>query len=106
MTPLGLIADDLTGVLDSAAQVTGGIGAIPVLLRAEVTAPPGSYALDLTCREGSEPEAIRRVLLTAGRLGGGAIAFKKIDSRLRGRWQRNSRRPPATMARLLISTES
>lgn len=86
MTPLGLIADDLTGALDSAAQFTGRFGAVPVLLRPEAVTPPGSFALDLNCRDGSEAVAVSRARATAGRLGGADIAFKKIDSLLRGHW--------------------
>ena len=86
MTRLGLIADDLTGALDSGAQFTGQFGAIPVLLRPDAMLPPGSFALDLNCRDGSELDAVYRARSTAGQLGAADIAFKKIDSLLRGHW--------------------
>ncbi|MGC2788394.1 MAG: hypothetical protein WA397_32075 [Roseiarcus sp.] len=39
MTTLRLIADDLTGALDTAAQFTGRIGPLPVLLDQTTAAP-------------------------------------------------------------------
>jgi uncharacterized protein YgbK (DUF1537 family) len=81
-----LIADDLTGALDSAAQFSGEVGPLPVLLDHETTPPAGSFVLDLACRDGSQAQALARVRATAGRLPGADVAFKKIDSLLRGHW--------------------
>jgi D-threonate/D-erythronate kinase len=85
MTTLRLIADDLTGALDTAAQFTGRIGPLPVLLDRTTTAPEGSYALNLSCRDSDERIA---VACTRDSLGcySGDLAFKKIDSLLRGHW--------------------
>lgn len=58
MTILRLIADDLTGALDTAAQFTGRIGPLPVLLGRTISAPEGSYVLNLFCRDGDEKWAI------------------------------------------------
>ena len=55
MTILRLIADDLTGALDTAAQFTGRTGPLPVLLDQTTAAPEGSYAVNLSCRDGDRP---------------------------------------------------
>lgn len=86
MTILRLIADDLTGALDSAAQFTDTLGPLPVFLNSKVAPPAGSFVLDLACRDLAEAEAIARTATTAHHLEGADIAFKKIDSLLRGHW--------------------
>ena len=58
MTILRLIADDLTGALDTAAQFTGLIVPLPVLLDRTTAKPEASYALDLSCRDGEEAGAV------------------------------------------------
>ncbi|MGC2782352.1 MAG: hypothetical protein WA397_00635 [Roseiarcus sp.] len=58
MMILRLIADDLTGALDTAAQFTGRIGPLPVLLDPTTAAPEGSYALNLSCRDGDQKTAV------------------------------------------------
>ncbi|BDG70443.1 four-carbon acid sugar kinase family protein [Roseomonas fluvialis] len=79
---LRLIADDLTGALDSAAELTGLCGAVPV--RWHDVAPTGSVAIDAGTREASRDAAVARLRTVAPALRGGDIAFKKIDSLLRG----------------------
>jgi D-threonate/D-erythronate kinase len=86
MTTLRLIADDLTGALDTAAQFTGRIGPLPVLLDATVGAPQGSYVLDLSCRDGDEKTAVALTRDSLRCYSGADLAFKKIDSLLRGHW--------------------
>jgi D-threonate/D-erythronate kinase len=86
MTTLRLIADDLTGALDSAAQFTGRIGPLPVLLDPTVGAPQGSYVLDLSCRDGDEKTAVALTRDSLRCYLGADLAFKKIDSLLRGHW--------------------
>lgn len=86
MSTLRLLADDLTGALDSAAQFTGVIGPLPVVLNPASAPPTGSFVLDLACRDRSEGEAASQTASTAHHLEGGDIAFKKIDSLLRGHW--------------------
>jgi D-threonate/D-erythronate kinase len=86
MTILRLIADDLTGALDTAAQFTGRIGPLPVLLDRTIGAPEGSYALNLSCRDGDEKTAVALTRDSLSCFSGADIAFKKIDSLLRGHW--------------------
>ncbi|MBY3163926.1 four-carbon acid sugar kinase family protein [Rhizobium laguerreae] len=86
MTTLRLIADDLTGALDSAAQFTGSLGSLPVLTSVAVAAVPGSFVLNLSCRDGAETAAIERARAARTAFVGADIAFKKIDSLLRGHW--------------------
>ena len=86
MTTLRLIADDLTGALDTAAQFTGRIGPLPVLLDRMTAAPEASYALNLSCRDGDERTAVACTRDSLGCYSGADVAFKKIDSLLRGHW--------------------
>jgi uncharacterized protein YgbK (DUF1537 family) len=86
MTTLRLIADDLTGALDTAAQFTGRIGSLPVLLDRMTAAPEASYALNLSCRDGDERTAVACTRDSLGCYSGADIPFKKIDSLLRGHW--------------------
>jgi uncharacterized protein YgbK (DUF1537 family) len=86
MTTLRLIADDLTGALDTAAQFTGAIGPLPVLLDQKTAPPEGSYALDLSCRDGDENTALACTRDSLRFYSGADLAFKKIDSLLRGHW--------------------
>lgn len=85
MTTIRLIADDLTGALDTAAQFTSHLP-LPVLLRRESPYPSGSFALDLSCRDGTEADAVASARASLPCFLGSAIAFKKIDSLLRGHW--------------------
>ena len=86
MTTLRLIADDLTGALDTAAQFTGRIGPLPVLLDRATAAPEASYALNLSCRDGDEKTAVACTRDSLHCYSGADLAFKKIDSLLRGHW--------------------
>jgi D-threonate/D-erythronate kinase len=86
VTTLRLIADDLTGALDSAAQFTGRMGPLPVLLDRTIAAPEGTYVLDLSCRDGGEEQAVAATRETIGCFSGADLAFKKIDSLMRGHW--------------------
>lgn len=86
MTTLRLIADDLTGALDSAAQFTGSLGPLPVLTSVDVAEVTGSFARNLSCRDGAAAIAIERARATRAAFASAHIAFKKIDSLLRGHW--------------------
>jgi D-threonate/D-erythronate kinase len=86
MTILRLIADDLTGALDTAAQFTGRIGPVPVLLDRMTAAPEGSYALNLCCRDRDQETAVARTRDSLRCYADADVAFKKIDSLLRGHW--------------------
>jgi len=87
MTQLRLVADDLTGALDAAAQFVTPRRAIPVFLNGRLPASlPADFAIDGGTREkdGASAAAVgasHAALLAAGP---GAIAFKKVDSLLRG----------------------
>lgn len=79
---LRLLADDLTGALDSAARFVPLTGPLPVVWDdGEV---PGSAAVDSGTRDLPEDAARTRVAQLASLLQGADIAFKKIDSLLRG----------------------
>jgi uncharacterized protein YgbK (DUF1537 family) len=83
MTPvLRLIADDLTGALDTAAEFAALCGPVPV--RREAAATRGSLALATATREAPPAVAIARAAEAAPVLRGADIAFRKLDSLLRG----------------------
>lgn len=85
VTSLRLLADDLTGALDTAAELVGITalvhafwhGAIPSVL-------PENAALDSGTRELDIASAVRIVNELAPTLTGAAIPFTKIDSLMRG----------------------
>ena len=80
-----VVADDLTGALDSASALARHGLRMRVSWRA---VPLGPGAFDAGTREGPADEAERRHRAIAGWLMGGDIAFKKIDSLMRGHWAR------------------
>ena len=80
-----LVADDLTGALDSAARFTSALGPISVHFGPTVPQVTGHAALDLACRDGSMEAAAAASRDAAGFFDDG-LAFKKIDSLLRGHW--------------------
>lgn len=79
---LRLLADDLTGALDSAARFVPLAGAVPVVWRGE-NLPP-TVAIDAGTRDLDDAAALAVVERLAPLLLGADIAFKKIDSLLRG----------------------
>lgn len=82
MVDIRILADDLTGALDSAVAFAGG-GRLGVTWHYDQ--PPGPRAaVDLATREGSRAVAARRHLALASWLAKGALSFKKLDSLLRG----------------------
>src|SRR4051794_8699137 len=83
---LRLLADDLTGALDTAAELTALCGPVRVLWdgAATVTPQPGSVALDSGTREAARDAAFAQVRSLAPALAGAGIAYKKVDSLLRG----------------------
>jgi uncharacterized protein YgbK (DUF1537 family) len=84
MTIVRLLADDLTGALDTAAEFVPLTGALPVLWRAGSVDLAGSAAVDSGTRECGPAEAMVQVGRLAEMLRGAEVAFKKIDSLLRG----------------------
>jgi D-threonate/D-erythronate kinase len=77
-----LVADDLTGALDSAARFVPLVGSVPVLWRGENL--PATAAIDAGTRDLDATAARAAMERLAPLLQGANIAFKKIDSLLRG----------------------
>ncbi|XYD12213.1 four-carbon acid sugar kinase family protein (plasmid) [Methylobacterium sp. NMS12] len=87
MPTLRLIADDLTGTLDTAAGLTGLCGTVPVAWPGILPdRASGSLAVDAGTRERAAAEAARIAGGLAPLLDGADIAFRKLDSLLRGPW--------------------
>ena len=85
MTSLRLLADDLTGALDTAAELVGLVGPVPVFWHGAIPSVlPASAALDSGTRELGRLPAAAIVSGLAVHLPGASIAYKKIDSLLRG----------------------
>jgi uncharacterized protein YgbK (DUF1537 family) len=80
-----LLADDLTGALDTAAEFVGITGPLPIFWHSRIPAcVPPSAAIDSGTRERSARDAAEIVCALAPRIAGADIAYKKIDSLLRG----------------------
>jgi uncharacterized protein YgbK (DUF1537 family) len=80
MTIVRIVADDLTGALDAAAPLVGVAGPLPVFWDAQAaTGVAGSFALDSESRYVPAPGRWFDLLSAAD------LAYKKIDSLLRGR---------------------
>jgi len=84
MTTVRLLADDLTGALDTAAEFVPLAGMLPVLWPRGGRIADGSAALDSRTRERDARAAAPAVAELIGHLAGADIAFKKVDSLLRG----------------------
>lgn len=85
MPTLRLMADDLTGALDTAAEFVGRTGHVPVFWSGHPAGVlPPSAALDTGTRESPSAEAVAAVEALAPALRGADIAYKKLDSLLRG----------------------
>src|SRR5439155_627146 len=87
MTNVRLLADDLTGALDTAAEFIALCGPF------DVTGPEGfatnsspGIAIDSGTRELAKAESAEIVGRLAPLLHEGTIAYKKVDSLLRGAW--------------------
>lgn len=87
MTSVRLLADDLTGALDTAAEFVGLCGPFDVTWP-EAPAAQGSrsLAIDSGTRERSRAESVEIVERLAPQLRGVTIGYKKVDSLLRGAW--------------------
>jgi uncharacterized protein YgbK (DUF1537 family) len=87
MTSVRLLADDLTGALDTAAEFVGLCGPFDVTWSGASLMPGSrSLAIDSGTRERSKAESVEIVGRLAPLLHGGTIAYKKVDSLLRGAW--------------------
>ena len=80
VTIVRIIADDLTGALDAAAPFVATTGPLPVFWEMPSHRPLGSFALDSETRD-ADPSLPRWI----DGFSGADLAFKKIDSLLRGR---------------------
>jgi D-threonate/D-erythronate kinase len=83
MTRLRLLADDLTGALDSAARFVPLTGPVATSWRSDAV-PAGEVAIDSGTRDLSAAAARTAIARFVPLLDGGDPAFKKIDSLLRG----------------------
>ncbi len=82
---LRLLADDLTGALDTAAEFAGMIGPTDAFWHGAIPAAlPANAALDSGTRELDANAATRVVSTLAPALTGAGVAFKKVDSLMRG----------------------
>ncbi|OCJ03542.1 hypothetical protein A6U86_30995 [Rhizobium sp. AC27/96] len=87
MPTLRLLADDLTGALDTAVEFVGLCGPIEIALGSEPGAEgKSSLAIDSGTRERSAADAVGIIEQLAPLLKGADIAFKKVDSLFRGPW--------------------
>ncbi|MFK8250121.1 four-carbon acid sugar kinase family protein [Ancylobacter terrae] len=80
-----ILADDLTGALDSAAAFATPERPLDICWRPQGPLPAAG-AVDAATREGSAQAAAARHRALAGWLAEGRPAFKKIDSLMRGHW--------------------
>lgn len=87
MTLLRLLADDLTGALDTAAEFVGLCGPLDVswteTLPSSLT---GSLVIDSGTRERDRSQVLPIMERLVPVLDGASIAFKKVDSLMRGEW--------------------
>ncbi len=85
MSRLRLLADDLTGALDTAAQFAGACGPVTVRFReGDWHAPAACLAFDSATRAADEPRVAAEMWRLARFFAESSIAFRKLDSRLRG----------------------
>ena len=81
---LRLVADDLTGALDSAARLVPALGPIPTFVSDIPDIVPAHVAVDAATRDAGPDIARAAALRLAPLLAGGDPAFCKLDSLLRG----------------------
>jgi D-threonate/D-erythronate kinase len=87
MPSLRLLADDLTGALDTVAEFVGLCGPVEVRWANRLPAIiPQSLAIDSGTRECTRAEAAEIAHGLAPLLRDGTIAYKKVDSLMRGAW--------------------
>jgi len=82
---LRLVADDLTGALDTAAEFVALFGPVHAFWHGgDVDALPANAAFDTGTREANRDDAIATVAALAPMLAGDGLSYKKLDSLLRG----------------------
>lgn len=86
MTRLRIVADDLTGALDTAVGFVGACGPVLVCRGEPTPVPAACAAIDIGTRD-LPVAALGPVLAgSATWFDGAGLCFKKIDSLLRGHW--------------------
>ena len=87
MPCLKLLADDLTGALDTSAELVGLFGPLNVVWSADaIGSTAEGFAIDSGTRECGVDDAFSMVQALTPKLAGAGVAYKKIDSLLRGPW--------------------
>src|SRR5262249_45156177 len=87
MPSLKLLADDLTGALDTSAELVGLSGPLSVVWTTDaIPVAEDRFAIDSGTRECLADEGFAGVREVAPRVAGTGSAYKKIDSLLRGPW--------------------
>ncbi|HWX63061.1 four-carbon acid sugar kinase family protein [Bradyrhizobium sp.] len=87
MPSLRLLADDLTGALDTAAEFVGLCGSFDVAWTGALPSKlPSCLAVDTGTRERDRAQSVAIVERLVPLLRDGSIAYKKVDSLLRGAW--------------------
>jgi uncharacterized protein YgbK (DUF1537 family) len=82
---LRLLADDLTGALDTAAEFVGLVGPVHTFWQgAQPDTLPSNAALDTGTRESDEARARAVTREASAALAGATLAYKKVDSLIRG----------------------
>ena len=85
VTSIRLLADDLTGALDTAAEFVGMTGPVEAFWHGAIPAAlPANAALDSGTRELDANTAANIVTNLAPALMDATVAFKKVDSLMRG----------------------
>ena len=85
MTTVRLVADDLTGALDTAAEFVALTGPVHTFWQPmEASVLPPNAALDTATREGDLANARREAVAAVPALRHAGLAFKKVDSLMRG----------------------
>ena len=85
MSRLRLLADDLTGALDTAAQFAGACGPVTVRFRDDDWhAPLACLAYDTATREAEESRVADELSRLGRFFADASVAFRKLDSQLRG----------------------
>ena len=85
MTVVRMLADDLTGAVDTICPFATVAEPIPVFWQGGALPPvSGSFALDTETREESDQDAVSVVANLLPALYSADVAFKKLDSLLRG----------------------
>jgi D-threonate/D-erythronate kinase len=83
---LRLLADDLTGALDTAAEFVGLCGSVDARWVEGATDEDANVARDSGTRERNRAEAVEIACRLGKELREASIPYKKVDSLLRGHW--------------------